>query len=1376
LGGLAFFPKELDFGIQTVASSAGLKTITISNLAASSATFSEGILGTPESSTPFSEVSSTCPLADNPAQKILGAGASCTVTVGFSALSGSSNDGFVQAEWTVGPGEVLLTGYSQSANLSLSASEIDFGTQFQGGLALPRYLYLSNASSSAQSHSTVSAPANSPFSVADGCPGSVPAGTACRLRVDYLSASAPSADSLTLALDDGLNVLLTGQTMPPLAVSGNTVTSSLLVSPAAVTFGNAVAVTGVSSVAQTVSITNTAATATPLSIAVSGDFSDVTSCGSSLAAGASCAVVVTFMPSQPGVRQGLLTVASGAGTSPSTVELSGTGTGILPTNNGTLNVGETPVGQPVVLFYKITQAFDRLMLQATGPYLVTLVEDAGFGYGDPPSSAYVSSGSGTCHNCWVGVRFQPTANGKQAGTLSFSSDPNGLPYMLQLTGAGIATSGLILSPSVNDFGTIPVNSVSGMALLTLTNLTSSGAAVTLSGISASGDFTLAAPPGAIGNCAGSLPYTASCSAWVQFAPAATGSANGSLSIGTSAGVASASLTGTGTADPGIGISPLALTFAVGASGETQTVSLQNTGKEAVSVAKPSTTTTNFTVATGCGALASGASCSIQVSFAPGAAPVTDMLSIPITNSGSGGTQRTQTFGVALSGTYTSQGAGLALSPSSLTYGSVATSTVGSARQISITNLTTKQVAVAVAMPRGYELEEPVCATLEANASCVLSIVFAPLENGDLPGTIFVTTSASDGSGSSTNLIYADGFGVGTGLLTISGGLIVDGVFGFGSVGGGQTASQVFQLTNAGTEAITVRRVVSHAPFPSTTTCGGILQPAGYCSVTVEYSPGGTSSTSIGAPLSGADMGSVTVESDAQSSPNILDLEGQPSAGTGGASAAALASFSLSESALGFGTTTVGDISAPQNLLLTNTGTSALQISSASTTADFSVQNDCLVVLVGGTCTISVASTPQAGGTRLGSLEISSDAADALEYVTLLSTGQSSPLTFSPTSLEFGNVPVGKTLTLALQLTNTGASPIIFSAIAASSGFAVAGNCPNGGGSLSPQASCTEQVTFAPTSAGTATGTVGFTTSASTNPLQIPVNGTGIQPILTAKPSNLQFGSIAIGSSANLSLELVNQGTAPITGLTLSVAGDYVLTSPCAQTTIAAGTSCPVQMTFTPTATGNRAGMLQVVSSDPASPLNVPLNGTGISPPGFVLTVDGGSSATATVTSGNFATFALLVTPTGSFDGSVALTCAPMATAVYSSCSLLPPQVSLGTGAQGSQATINTEESNAGVGSLDPGAGNSRRTFLALLLPGIILMFRRGRDPRKWIGQGLAVGALLFILQLSGCGGGGSALQENYTPPGQYQFQVRASSTSGPPLTEMVTLTLSVQAR
>jgi hypothetical protein len=64
------------------------------------------------------------------------------------------------------------------------------------------------------------------------------------------------------------------------------------------------------------------------SIAASGDFAQTNTCGTSLAAGASCTISVTFTPTATGSRTGTLTVSDDASNSPQSVSL--TGAGILP--------------------------------------------------------------------------------------------------------------------------------------------------------------------------------------------------------------------------------------------------------------------------------------------------------------------------------------------------------------------------------------------------------------------------------------------------------------------------------------------------------------------------------------------------------------------------------------------------------------------------------------------------------------------------------------------------------------------------------------------------------------------------------------------------------------------------------------------------------------------------------------------------------------------------------------------------------------------------------------------------------------------------------------------------------------------------------------
>ncbi len=118
----------------------------------------------------------------------------------------------------------------------------------------------------------------------------------------------------------------------PIGTAGLPVAS---ISPGALGFGDQA--TGTRSDPRTVTLTNTGSVSLGInSIAVTGanaaDFARTTTCGSTLAAGASCAIQIVFTPSVTGSRTATLTISDTAPGSPHTVSLSGTGTGfsIMP--------------------------------------------------------------------------------------------------------------------------------------------------------------------------------------------------------------------------------------------------------------------------------------------------------------------------------------------------------------------------------------------------------------------------------------------------------------------------------------------------------------------------------------------------------------------------------------------------------------------------------------------------------------------------------------------------------------------------------------------------------------------------------------------------------------------------------------------------------------------------------------------------------------------------------------------------------------------------------------------------------------------------------------------------------------------------------------
>ncbi len=292
---LVYSPRELDFGILTAESPSIRRTVEVTNLGASPVTTP---IPVSFSANPTYEInlSGDCPgsLSSSPLQP----GATCHLVVNAAVPSSATAEGGFQSSWSSGAASITVTGYTQLNSLHLSSDEIDFGTQFIGGLRLSRYLYLSNNSAASISHSAVALLPSSPFTVIDRCPTLLQPHTICQLQIDYNS-SRTSFDSITISLDQGNSVLITGKTIPQSGAGGTTTNPNLVVTPASLNFPNAVVVTGTSADTQTATISNIGAQPFPLGLSLTGDFIESTNCTSSLAAGASCSVVFTFTPRSP---------------------------------------------------------------------------------------------------------------------------------------------------------------------------------------------------------------------------------------------------------------------------------------------------------------------------------------------------------------------------------------------------------------------------------------------------------------------------------------------------------------------------------------------------------------------------------------------------------------------------------------------------------------------------------------------------------------------------------------------------------------------------------------------------------------------------------------------------------------------------------------------------------------------------------------------------------------------------------------------------------------------------------------------------------------------------------------------------------------------
>ncbi len=1272
---LALSASELDFGI-TTANSPTTQIVTVTNLSSSTQTFTSTLDGGPVSTSSFIESASDCASGNSPGQHILATNSACHITLSLSVSSTALNDGPVRASWKIGSRDVVLTGFAQAAALNISASEIDFGSHFAAngtlyGINLPRYLYLSNNSAAVVTHSAAALPASSPFSVSDGCASVLPPHSVCQMKLTYSPASSPTQDATTLSLDHGLSVLLTGTTLPPASVTGNSTNPSLSVSTTSVNFTTPVIVTGLSSTTQSITVQNTSASSFALSTAISGDFTLTNGCPPQLLGGASCTLLVGFAPMQPGSRLGLLSLAAGNGFTPTYVSLSGTGSAILPANSGLLDLGNTLVGEPTVSWFKVQQALPSLTASTnSSAFGVAVVPDTGSGHGTLPASDFATTATAACGNCWLGIQFLPQSTGAQTGTLSISTSNVKTAYVLTLMGTALPVQGLLLTPITQDFGTINVSSASAPLTFTLANLLVNPAAVNLQSVTTTGDFIVTTNATGGASCTGPLATTASCFIQVTFSPTAVGERTGTLDVVTSAGAVHATLIGYGEVDPGIAINPTVLNFedAPGSTATQQSVVLSNTSSSVLTIGSVTTSDPSFTAASGCSTLASGSLCSISVGFTPQAATVTAMLSIPITATINGQTTIT-TYTVSLNGDYTSATAGLQILPAEVDYGATATGAIGETRQFTINNISGKQLNITLHMPSQFPLAAaPACTVLAPGASCTFSVTFAPSIDGPITGSVYAQGVSTDGLTNVESLAYMLGYGVGEGALAVNGLPIPFSPVSLGEVASGLSTSQTLTLTNEGLGTLNIHRISSAPPFLTTNTCGSSLPSGASCKVTITYSPiyqiaGGASSSAAR-----SDSDTLVIESDSASSPDTISLSGlvSPSIVSSPISPVIAAGFDLDQRALTFANTPLGSTSASQTITMTNTGTTTLHVSSVLASTDFVTSTTCGTLFVGANCSITAALAPTNVSnttTRLGTLHILSDAGTSLDFVSLIGISSAAPISLNPSALNFGSVNVGSSSGLSLLITNTTLAPITLLGYGATSDFSVSrGSCP------------------------------------------------------------------PIGSA------------------------------------LAAGSSCSLSVTFTPSTSGLRAGSLTLTTDATSLPLNVALSGTGmqvVAPsPSFALTVNGGTTATMTVASGSPAVYNLLLTPINGFTGPVALTCTPIMAATYASCSLLSSTLTLNGSALTSTATINTITTAA----IRTGAG------VAALLLGPILLWRRRRA--RWI---VAIAALTAIC-INGCGSSSRAPASNVqrTPPGTYQYQVTASSTTGTVVSSTVTLNLIVQ--
>jgi len=662
-------------------------------------------------------------------------------------------------------------------SLELNPGSLSFPDTPVGGTADAMSAVITNLGAGAASVSgiTVGGTNSGDFAETNDCPSSLEAGAACVIQVTF-TPGATAGRSATLGVNGGtLSAGLAGN-----GVTGGT--GPITVSPTTITFDDPVAALDT----RLVTVTNTGSSTVGISaVQLSPNYTQITTCGGTLAAGASCYVAVS--PTElAGVGSGTLKIVDTDTTSAQTVTLS---TNFPPTPSGAtledFGIGSLTNGNQSVglLAYVAGVAYpDGLSDQAYNyVYSDTLTIQQGslfaFDSGDLSCSTTIYGGSSptptpASQPCDFIVYFTPQSVGGEV--YATASDTSGLNWFLK---GWSPYANDFLSPGIVNFGSLALGGNPSAAYpITLYDPTwtdSTYLSATITGEDAS-DFAVvqtAGPSNLIcqnGNTLYGLqpsPYVSpsslqSCSPIsVEFDPSALGVRNALLTVTTTIDTTVIPLQGYGQYQtPPVVFSP---TFPVssfdfgnvtnGMSGVAQTVTVTMADQDAASaqVSGPFVITGPTTCAQ------NATTCQFTVNFSP-TTPGLQTGSLTVTD-----TVGNVSASATLTGTGYDATAPLTFTPSStVTFSSRDVGASSLPQTVTVTNtggyaVTINTVGITGTNPGDY-LETDTCAgvTVAPSGTCSVSTTFKPTATGTRSANVSIATAY----GINPNLIALTGTG------------------------------------------------------------------------------------------------------------------------------------------------------------------------------------------------------------------------------------------------------------------------------------------------------------------------------------------------------------------------------------------------------------------------------------------------------------------------------------------------------------------------------------------------------------------------------------------------------------------------------------------
>lgn len=533
----------------------------------------------------------------------------------------------------------------------------------------------------------------------------------------------------------------------------------------------------------------------------------------------------------------------------------------------------------------------------------------------------------------------------------------------------------------------------------------------------------------------------------------------------------------------------------------------------------------------------------------------------------------------------------------------------------------------------YALTGGTCATgavLIPTGSCTLIVDYTPS----------VTAVAND----SIDLLYNDGAtgqtanrpvtgsGLAAALLTLA----PASTYNYGLIAIGAGPTQTFTVSNSGGVNATLGTVsdaglglaAPYAYVSGTCATGGVIAPAGSCTITVRYVP----TASVTSP----DSIDLTYN-------NGVSAQTASSAITGtGANPAVL---TVSDPGFDYGTVVIGN--APtKTFTVSNAAGTVNAVLSTISTAGLNLAAP--YALTGGTCstgaslpasgscTLIVTYTPTAAVTSPDTLDVFFN--DGIGTQTaprpVTGTGQTpASLTVSDPGYSYGTVIVGLNASKTFTVSNAagGASATLGTVSTAglglAGGYSLTGGTCSTGAVIAASGTCTLVVQFAPAGAGVANDSVdlSYNNGTSAQTANRAITGTGQSAaVLTISDPAYNYGGIILGNSASKTFTVSNAAggasatLGTVSAPALGLAAPYSLTGGTCATggVIAAAGSCTLIIQFTPTATGAANDSIDLAYNDGvgAQTASRAITGSGANP--AVLTISDVGYTYGTVVIGN----------------------------------------------------------------------------------------------------------------------------------------------------------------